>query len=313
MAAECIQGDCLEIMRTFADRSFDLVFCSPPYEAQRTYSELGFNLKGQVWVDWCVERYLECLRVCKGLVAWVVDGPTRSYRWSATPALLMADLHRKGVNLRKPPFFHRVGIPGSGGPDWLRSNVEWIVCGTQQKGRLPWADPCATGKPCRHEPGGQISHRQKDGERVNGKMRRMLAAGTPEPKVAAMLEGGMPPGAKLHTKSDGDKMRVQCYTPPKIANPGNVIHCKVGGGRMGSQLAHETEAAFPEQLADFFIRSFCPPGGMVLDPFSGSATTLAAAIKCGRNAVGIDVRASQIELGNRRIAEAMSVVTKESA
>ena len=26
-----IQGDCLEVMRGFADKSFDLVLCDPPY------------------------------------------------------------------------------------------------------------------------------------------------------------------------------------------------------------------------------------------------------------------------------------------
>ncbi len=107
-------------MRGMEADSVDLVFTSPPYEAARTYG-VGFNLRGQQFVDWCVERYLECVRVCKGLVAWVIEGQTRQFRWSATPALLMADLHRAGVRLRKPPAFHRVGIPGSGGPDWLRN------------------------------------------------------------------------------------------------------------------------------------------------------------------------------------------------
>ena len=35
-----------------------------------------------------------------------------------------ADLKRAGFNMRKPPVFHRVGIPGSGGPDWLRNDYE---------------------------------------------------------------------------------------------------------------------------------------------------------------------------------------------
>lgn len=92
---------------------------------------------------------------------------------------------------------------------------------------------------------------------------------------------------------------------PKIANPGNVIKCVVGGGRMGSKLAHENKAPFPESLAEFFIRSFCPPYGLVLDPFSGSGTTGAAAIRCGRRFVGVELRASQVELTERRIREAM--------
>ncbi len=104
-------GDCLEVMQEWDDDCVDLVFCSPPYEDARTYN-IDFRLKGQDWVDWAMPRFLECARVCKGLVAWVVEGRTRNFQWSATPALMMADLHRAGVKLRKPPNFHRNGIPG---------------------------------------------------------------------------------------------------------------------------------------------------------------------------------------------------------
>lgn len=290
------QGDCLDVLRGMSESSVDLVFCSPPYEAARTYG-IGFSLKGQDWVDWAVERFTECCRVSRGLVAWVVEGQTRRFQWSATPALMMADLHRAGIKLRKPPVFHRVGIPGSGGPDWWRNDYEFVVCASD--GRLPWSDNTAVGKPCRHQPGGQPSHRTKSGDRV-GKMR----ASVTEPKALAFLNGEMPLGSKLHTKNNGDGMRVQCYVPPVVANPGNVVQCVVGGGRMGSRLAHENEAPFPEKLAEAFILSFCPPGGVVLDPFCGSGTTLAVAVKHGRDAIGIDVRESQVDLSERRIDEA---------
>lgn len=290
------QGDCLSILRDFEDNSFDLVLTSPPYENVRSYGDLNFKLQGQDWVDWAVERYLECVRVSRGLVAWVVEGKTRKFQWSATPALLMADLHRAGVKLRKPPAFQRRGVCGSGGPDWLRNDYEFIVCSS--KGRLPWSCSTAMGKPPKYKPGGAMSNRKKNGERV-GKME----AAAEEPKAMEFLSGNLPPGSKLHTKNDGKKMRVQCYTPPAIANPGNVIHCSVGGGRMGSPHAHGNEAPFPEKLAEFFIRSFCPEGGTALDPFAGSGTTLAVAKKFGRNAVGIDIRPCQVDLTHRRIAE----------
>ncbi|HZV03908.1 MAG TPA: site-specific DNA-methyltransferase [Gemmataceae bacterium] len=81
-----------------------------------------------------------------------------------------------------------------------------------------------------------------------------------------------------------------------------MIDCKVGGSNLGSQLAHLNEAPFPEALAEFFVLSFCPPGGVVLDPFAGSGTTLAAAVKHGRRAPGIDIRGSQVELTRRRLS-----------
>lgn len=162
-------GDALDVLKAMPDASVDLVFCSPPYEAARTYG-IDFKLKGQDWVDWCVPRFVECLRVCKGLVAWVIEGQTRQFRWSATPALLMADLHRAGVTLRKPPAFSRVGVPGSGGPDWLRNDYEFIVCASH--GKLPWSDNTAMGGPCKYAVGGEMSNRNPGGRRINAGLDR---------------------------------------------------------------------------------------------------------------------------------------------
>lgn len=150
-----------------------------------------------------------------------------------------------------------------------------------------------------------MSHRKTDGDRVSS-----MKSKAREPKAMALLAGELPAGSKLHTKNNGERMRVQCYTPPALTNPGNmieelsdVVKCVVGGGRMGSKLAHENEAPFPESLVEFFVKSFCPPGGMVLDPFCGSGTTLSVAIRLGRNATGIDIRESQTELSRRRLDE----------
>lgn len=270
------------------DDGVDLVVCSPPYEDARTYG-IDFKLKEQAWVDWCVPRYMECLRVCRGLVVWVLQGKTRQFQWSCVPARLIVALQDLGVSLRCPPIYHRVGIPGSGGPDWWRNDYEFCICGQREQGRLPWSDNTATGHEPRWGVGGPLSHRLKDGRRVNGS--RIIT----------------PRGA------DGT-MLTQGYKPPKKANPGNALphpfhehwdflHCDAGGGRMGSKLAHENEAPYPEALVEPFIKSFCPPSGIVLDPFCGSGTTLAVALKNDRNAVGYDIRQSQVDLSRKRIEE----------
>lgn len=276
-------GDCLEVMRGMPNDSVDLVFTSPPYEAARTYG-IGFGMRGQQWVDWSIERFVECLRVCRGLVAWVVEGQTKNFDYTATPFLLVADLKRRGIKLRKPPIYQRVGIPGSGGPDWFRNDYELIVCATRN-GRLPWSDNTACGQPPKWPAGGNPSHRNKNGDRCNADL---------------SIDGRK---YKPRLQREGHTRRVRTYCPPEKSNPGNVVRCHGGGGHLGSKLAHENEAPFPEQLAERFIRSFCPPGGIVFDPFCGSGTTLAVAKKWSRNYFGVDVRASQIELSQRRLLE----------
>jgi len=269
-----ICGDCLSVLQTLPDGCADLVFTSPPYEDCRTYG-IDFALKGQDWVGWAVRGYLECMRVCKGLVAWVVEGKTRQFRWSATPALLMSDLHRQGVKLRKPPIFYRFGVWGSGGKEWLRNDYEFIICATND-GRLPWADNKAMGKPPKYSAGGKPTNRGQDGTR------------------------NTTPSNSWGNYTAGDPA-VKC-------NPGNVIKCNVGGGKMGNPLCHENEAPFPESLAEFFIRSFCPPGGVVIDPFCGSGTTCAVAAKLDRQYIGIDIRESQVALSEKRIRASSSLV-----
>lgn len=55
-------------------------------------------------------------------------------------------------------------------------------------------------------------------------------------------------------------------------------------------------ATFPEELPRRCIASGCKPGGVVLDPCSGSGTTGAAAQALGRRYIGIDINADYLKL-----------------
>jgi len=48
-------------------------------------------------------------------------------------------------------------------------------------------------------------------------------------------------------------------------------------------------APFPSALVEKCISCGCPPGGTVLDPFVGSGTTMAVALRMGRHALGIEL------------------------
>jgi hypothetical protein len=289
-------ADCLDWFAGEPENSIDLVFGSPPYEQARLYLENGEDRAiardTADWVSWMADVFQAALRCCTGLVAFVVEGQTENYRWSAGPALLMAELHRRGVTMRKPPVYKRSGIPGSGGPDWLRNDYEFIVCATNG-GRLQGVDNTAMGQPPKYGPGGDPSHRKADGSRAN----------EDRPRAAT----GRRPGK--------DHRREGVYVPPGLANPGNVIDCgAAGGGNIGDKICHENEAPFPEYLAEFMIRTFCPPAvrlesggvrpGIVCDPFSGSGTTGAMAVRLARRFVGCDLRQSQVDLSLRRMANA---------
>ncbi len=61
-------------------------------------------------------------------------------------------------------------------------------------------------------------------------------------------------------------------------------------------------ATFPRELVEPCIRACCPAGGIVLDPFAGSGTTLRVARDLGRLALGIDLNPEYHELIKKRLA-----------
>lgn len=276
MSLHC--GDCLELMKKMPDQSVDLVLTSPPYGNQRAYGELGLSFRNDgEWAEWTAARFAEACRVCRGLVAFVVEGYTLSGTFHPLPELLTCRLIGLGVNIRRRMIYKRKGIFG-GSPDEFAQHHEIVVCGSSRDGRLPYANPKATGHPPKCKPGGAPSHHSRDG-RVNRPRLHQARAGS-------------------------EKQVIKQYKPPEICKASNVIDCgAVGGGNMGSRFASENEAPFPEKLARPIILGYCPFGGIVLDPFCGSGTTLAVAAKLGRKYQGIDRRQSQIDICERRLKE----------
>jgi site-specific DNA-methyltransferase (adenine-specific) len=60
-------------------------------------------------------------------------------------------------------------------------------------------------------------------------------------------------------------------------------------------------APYPIELAERLIKLFSFAGDTVLDPFLGTASTVAAAIRSGRNSIGIEVESSYLEAGRRNV------------
>jgi site-specific DNA-methyltransferase (adenine-specific) len=72
---------------------------------------------------------------------------------------------------------------------------------------------------------------------------------------------------------------------------------KVGSVRGG---IHKTQK--PESLLLPLIRYACPPGGLIVDPFAGSGSTLDAARQSGRRAIGIEAHEPYAEAAARRLS-----------
>ena len=62
-------------------------------------------------------------------------------------------------------------------------------------------------------------------------------------------------------------------------------------------------AVFPEALLDNPIKATCPPGGIVMDLFSGIGSTVNAALKLKRRGIGIDISRTYNDIAEKRIKE----------
>lgn len=64
----------------------------------------------------------------------------------------------------------------------------------------------------------------------------------------------------------------------------------------------------PLALLELLVGACCPPGGLVLDPFCGSGTTLVAAQRLGRCWLGIDVNPDAVAIARQRLNEGATLL-----
>jgi len=77
---------------------------------------------------------------------------------------------------------------------------------------------------------------------------------------------------------------------------------------IGGASTRQHPAPFPLELAARLVRMFSFYGDTVLDPFSGTGTTMLAALKAGRNSIGIDIDAEYCRMAAHRLRKEASTL-----
>ena len=96
------------------------------------------------------------------------------------------------------------------------------------------------------------------------------------------------------------KSRKENWVPnPLGAKPKDVIEIPTTCNGMGEKTKHPTQK--PEELVRKFVLAASNPGELVLDPFSGSGTTIVVAEQLGRKWLGCDINPEYNEWAINRI------------
>ena len=79
---------------------------------------------------------------------------------------------------------------------------------------------------------------------------------------------------------------------------------RTGAGRKGGGRKNHHSTVKPIALMQWLVRLVCPPGGIVLEPFAGSGSTLVACALEDRDAIGMELDAEYVTIARARVAHA---------
>ena len=181
------------------------------------------------------------------------------------------------------------------------------------KGKKPLEDSIATANPAGRFPSNLILDQdagvlldEQSGELISGAMLK------PYEYTNTGNSLGAPSGSTKanHDSNTGGASRFfYCAKPSRrernagLAGLPEVLNRKSGKGHCADTVESNIHPTVkPISLMRYLCRLITPPGGVVLDPFTGSGTTLCAAVLEGFQYVGCELSAEYIDIAQRRVA-----------
>lgn len=107
------------------------------------------------------------------------------------------------------------------------------------------------------------------------------------------------------------RRRGEEITGRKEGSAGSLNPRAGAGARNGARNTHPTVK--PIALMRWLCRLITPPGGVVLDPFAGSGTTLVAALRENFRAIGIEREPEYMEILKLRVSEDAPLFNRQAA
>lgn len=258
------QGDCVSLLSDVEQETVDLAFADPPFNIGFKYDQYHDRHESDDYVAWCSDWMRELHRVLK---------PTGSF-WLSIGDEYAAELK---VAAQQLGFVSR----------------NWVVW------YYTFGQNCTRKFNRSHV---HVFHFVKD------EAQHTFNAQDPAvrvPSARALVYGDKRANPKGRLPDDTWILRPQdLKESPESWQPmdDTWFFSRVAGTFKERQGFHGCQ--MPEQLLGRIIRISSNPGDLVVDPFSGSGTTLAVAKKLGRRWLGMDLSDDYVKYANERLENA---------
>jgi DNA modification methylase len=311
------EGDNLEILKKFNSNSIDLIYADPPFSSNKSYKVYGKDnddvrsfedkwkngVRG--YIKWIKPRLVECKRILKdtGSIYLHCDDHANAYI-----RILMDDIFGEN-NFKNEIIWQRTHAHGGGRRGFGRVHDTILFYSKTNKfvfnrKHVPYSE-------------GYIKKFFRYSEPDGRKYQTVTPTGAGETKNNYEWKGKMPPKGR-HWAYTKEKMEM-------LEKEGKIVYSKNGLPRV-KQYLYEKEGTllkdiwtdinvihslskerqqYPTQkpllLLERIIECSSNVGEVVLDPFCGCGTTLAAAQKLKRKWIGIDSNTAACNLMQKRM------------
>lgn len=309
-----IEADALLTLAKLPDACIDSVICDPPY---------GIEITGEAWdglaIRQAVRREGETLSTGEALERWTrvwaaevrrvlkPGGCMAAFGAPRTFHRLVSGIEDAGLEVRDQVLWlNGQGLPKSrrlpgGRATTLKPSFEPCVLarkplqGTTSRNLEEWGTGALNIETARIEPGGfwpaNVALSHSPGCRPGA-----CQPDCPLPLIDRGRTASLPSRLFFCAKATRREREAGCEQLPE---------CSVQlytGKRHSPRLRHNLHPTVkPLELMRWLVRLVTPPGGLVLDPFTGSGSTGAAAVLEGRQFLGIEREAAYVDIACARL------------
>jgi site-specific DNA-methyltransferase (adenine-specific) len=324
-----IQGNALSVLQQLPESSVDCCMTSPPYWGKRQYTEEGIGLEANYvdYIKYLTAIFLELKRVLKETGSfWLNMGDSyKSKSLLGIPWRVAFELtDNQGWILRNEVIWNKVKGSPDNSKDKLGNVHEQVFHFVKKSKGYYYDSDSIRSKPSQTKVvnGAVVSATGVSGVRYKRQIELSTELTLQEKKNAMDALSNILKEISEGRLSDfrmiiRGQQRTTHSDSLKVSGRAKELHDKgfyflkyhPNGSKprdVWDILPEDTQkrqkhfAVYPEDLCKIPLLATCPKNGMVIDPFSGTGTTMFVAKELGRKSVGIELSAEYIEIAKER-------------